>query len=169
MWREALAPIGFAFGLYVRHATVWCWSLPIALMRVAQVTQEPALAGWPGIVAELAVESLRVGQALVAVAIAKGVPIRRLRDKATWRPAPGPPLTAGSVAAGLAGYLLLVAALNVLISDLAGRQVVTEAAQGWLGAGEPAQGRAAVVLALKNLVLIPVSLLTMLRLFRLVP
>jgi hypothetical protein len=162
---DVFAPVRWAYALYVTHWRVWMVSIPVAVLRVDQVIRSSQ-----GIAGEILVESLRVVQILLAIAASKHVAVMALANGAAWKPRDAASLSMRAVVLGLVGYAVVFGGLNLAVYGLVHQDAVLAAIPG-VGSGhlDPLRARTAVTLAVKNLIVIPVSVITLLRVVRLVP
>lgn len=161
-------PVRYAYVLYLRHPQVWLLSLPVAALRAFQVTRH--LDGATGVLAEVAVELLRIVQGLVAIAAAKGISPLKLTTREAWKPREAGGLNPRNVVLGLIGYAVVALAVNGAVAIMMSHPEALAAVAKVVGSDVPADAlRSAGTLALKNLTLIPVSVLMLLRIFRLIP
>lgn len=168
--QRILGPAAFAFAFYFSHPAVWGLSLPVAALRMWQGYQSAAR-GLPYVVAELLVEGGRALQLVLVLAIGAGVSLRQMGSGATWLKIlqGAGRIDLQELLWELAGYALVVGLLNLLlIAVLREATVATLLASLGLDALDPLRARQALLLGLKNLFVIPVSVIILVRLLRLV-
>ncbi len=158
----AFRPAWFGYRIYLSSWRVWLASVPAALLRVVHVLAEP---GWVAAVGmEVAVEGLRVVLILTAIARSKDVPLSALKLRNTWQPRQPVHYVPRGLVLEACGYAAVVGTLNLLVGWVAGQSAAVPAA-GFTDA----QLEAAVTLGLKNVLIIPVSVIVLLRILRLIP
>ncbi len=152
MIRAVFGPVAFAYHLYLTHWHVLLLSWPIATMRYVQVTTQ-GLGSFAGIALEIGVEGLRVVQFLLGVAAAKAIAPQDLFRRGNWKRRTTDRFTWRSVLLEFLGYGIVFGGLNLLIAAVLG----------------PEHESLGPTLFTKNVLLIPVSVWTTLRVFRLLP
>ncbi|WP_374711667.1 hypothetical protein [Symbiobacterium terraclitae] len=168
--QRILGPAAFAFTFYFTHPAVWGLSLPVAALRMWQGYQ-PAARGAPYVVAELLVEGGRVLQLALVLAIGGAVSLRQMGSSATWLK-----ILQGAGRMDfqefvweLVGYALVVGLMNLALAALLQEtHVAALLARLGLGALDPLRARQALLLGLKNLFVIPTSVIILFRMLRLV-
>ncbi len=170
MLQRIMGPAAFGFGFYFRHPAVWALSVPVALLRMWQGYQAAA---WslPFMAAELLVEGGRILQYVLVLAIGAGKTLRAMGSRDTWIEIlqGAGRMTLQAFLWELLGYALVVGLMNLLFAAVL-REANVEALLSSLGldALDPLRARQALLLALKNLLLIPVSVIMLFRMLRLV-
>jgi hypothetical protein len=159
------APVKWAYALYFTHWRVWMLSIPVAALRVDQIMRQAQ--GFSG---EVLVEVLRVVQILLAIAASKNLPLSALANGAAWKPRDAASLSASGAVLGFLGYAVVFGGLNLALYALVQQYAMLAAVPGVAdGSVDPMRARTAVTLAVKNLIVIPVSVITLLRVLRLLP
>jgi len=160
-----IAPVRWAYALYFTHWRVWVLSIAVAALRVDQVVRSSQ-----GVAGEVLVEALRIVQIVLAIAASKSLPLSALASGAAWKPRDAASLSARDVVLGLLGYAVVFGGLNLALYTLVQQDVVLSVVPGVAeGHVDPIQARTAVTLAVKNLIVIPVSVITLFRVLRLLP
>ena len=159
---KALHTLGASYAFYFSFALGFLLSLPIAAVRSYQVLYRQEWRGFASMSAEISVELLRIVQYVLFIAYGTRTPYGSLFSAESWKTmfAGVGRLEWGAFWWDLLGFVVVFGAYNAILFAILRPSVV----QKWMDkAGirrfEAPNVRNAVMLAFKNLFLIPVSMI----------
>jgi hypothetical protein len=159
---EALQTLGDSYAFYLSFTLGFLLSLPIAAVRSYQVLYRKKLKGVASVSAEVAVELLRIVQYVLFIAYGTRTSYGSLFSAETWKTmlAGIGRLEWGAFWWDLLGFIIVFGAYNAVLFAILRPSVVQKMMdKAGIRRFEEPNVRNAVMLAFKNLFLIPVSMI----------